>query len=321
MERVKSHRLERVKPKTKMDVTVIYNTPHEIPLGMLIATYFYLTGLSAGSFVVSAISTLGGKIEYKPLGRIGAVLAPLLLCLAPMTLLIDLEQPMRFWHLLVYLNWTSPITYGTFLLTLYPINCLIYGYFLFTGHMKLSKLFGLLGIPLAVAVHGYTGFILALGKGREFWSTSLMPTLFLVSAMVSGIALVIVVAAVMNRLREAHQSAEQIAQNRKLIIGLGKFMGALIIADLFLVFNDILVLLTSSSEALLVVKMILFGSFSPMFLGIEIMLGGFIPLALIFIPRTGRSPAGVIFASVLVLVGVFAMRYVVVVAGQSIPLH
>jgi len=91
-------------------------------------------------------------------------LAPILLLLAPIMLIIDLEQPPRFWHLFLYLNLKSPITYGSFLLTLYPINGLIYAWFLFKGNARLAKILGLIGIPLAIATHGYTGFILALGK-------------------------------------------------------------------------------------------------------------------------------------------------------------
>ena len=307
-----------------MEVQVLYNTPHEIYLGTLIAFYFYLTGLSAGSFVISVISTIGGKVEYKPIGRIGAWLAPLLLILAPINLILDLEQPFRFWHLFYYLNFTSPITYGTFLLTLYPINCLIYLFYLMKGDDRLSKLFGIMGIPLAVAVHGYTGFILALGKGRALWSTALMPTLFLVSAMVSGIALVILVASFryiwMNH-KGAFPTEERREQERKLIYGLGKFMGGLIIMDLFLVANDILVLLTSHIEALEVAKLIMKGPFAPLFIGVEIILGGIVPIFIIFYPRLGRSLKGVMSASVLTLVGVLAMRIVVVIAGQYIPLH
>lgn len=302
-----------------MNVQQLYNTPHVLSLGMLIAIYFYLTGLSAGSFVISAISTIGGQTEYKPIGKIGAVLAPVLLILAPITLILDLEQPARFWHLFVYLNPKSPITYGSFLLTMYPINCLIYAWFLFQGNLKMARAFGVLGIPLAIATHGYTGFILALGKGRALWSTALMPTLFIVSAMVSGVALVIIVAAMKNQWFSKSPEAKE--KERRLILRLGKILGACIMADLFLVFNDILVLLTSTTEALHVAKLLLYGSFSFLFLGVEIFLGGVVPLVLIFWPRTGKFLRGLVPASVLVLVGVFVMRVVVVIAGQSIPLH
>jgi tetrathionate reductase subunit C len=304
-----------------VDLKIFYNIHYEMPLGIPIALYFYLTGLSAGSFVISVISTLGGRTEYKPIGRIGAVLAPVLLILAPLMLIIDLEQPPRFWHLFLYLNLKSPITYGSFLLTLYPINGLIYAWFLFKGNTRRAKILGLIGIPLAIATHGYTGFILALGKGRILWSTALMPTLFIISAMVSGMALVIIAAAIRYTYRYAHTPEGEREKDRTLILNLGKMMGGIIIADLFLVGNDILVLLTSTQEALHVAHLILFGKFQPFFVGIEILLGGFLPMFLVFFPWTGRSLRGVVAASVLVMIGVMAMRYVVVVAGQFLPLH
>ncbi len=304
-----------------MDFKIFYNIHYEMPLGLPIAFYFYLTGLSAGSFVISVISTIGGRQEYKPIGRIGAVLAPILLILAPITLIIDLEQPFRFWHLFLYLNIKSPITYGSFLLTAYPINGLIYAWYLFKGNARLAKILGLIGIPLAICTHGYTGFILALGKGRILWSTALMPTLFIVSAMVSGMALVILAAAIRYAYRYEHTPLEERERDRALILNLGKFMGAMIIADLFLVGNDILVLLTSTQEALHVAHLILFGKFQFLFVGTEILLGGFLPMLLVFIPWTGRSLGGVVVASILVMVGVMAMRYVVVVGGQYLPLH
>lgn len=306
-------------------VTVLYNAPHHMPFQLPIAQYFYFTGLSAGSFVVSVIAVLGGKVEYKPLGKIGAILAPLCLILAPLNLLADMTQPLRFWHLMTYLpgyvNFKSPITYGVMLLTVYPISAIIYAYFVYAGNIKWSKIFAVIGIPLAIAVHGYTGFILALGKGRALWNTALMPTLFIVSAMVSGIALMILMAVIRNLFFMAKMSAEERQQDARLIHGLGGFLGAAIVTDLFLLFNAVLVLLTSSAEAFHAAELLLWGHFSPEFVGVELILGSFIPLFLVYYPRTKRSFAWLSFASVLTMVGIFAMRFTVVVGGQSVPLH
>jgi tetrathionate reductase subunit C len=284
-----------------------------------------LTGLSAGSFVVSVIAVLGGKAEYKPLGKIGAVVAPLCLVLAPMNLLVEMAQPLRAWHLMTYLpgyvNLKSPITYGVMLLTAYPISAVIYGFFVYTGNMKMSKIFAIIGIPLAIAVHGYTGFILALGKGRALWNTALMPTLFIVSAMVSGIALMILIAILRNVYFSEGKTPAEIEADRELIYGLGKFMGATIIFDLFLVVNAILVLLTSSKEAWHVAELLMWGRYAIEFLGVELMIGGIIPLVMVYYRKTARSFVGLSFASLMVMVGVYAMRFSVVVGGQSVPLH
>jgi len=303
-----------------VEVQTVYNVGSEAPLGLPIATYFFMTGLSAGSFVMSAVATVGGIKRFKPIARIGAILAPVLLMLAPIFLIIDLTQPLRFWHLFVYLNPTSPITYGSFLLTVYPISGLIYAYFLFSDNTRMAKVFGVLGMPLAIATHGYTGFILALSK-RPLWSTALMPTLFIVSAMLSGVALLIFIVTIRLWIFRRNRPKPEREETAALVMELGRLMGWLIAADLFLVANDILVLLTSRTEELYVAHMMLAGEFAPLFLGVEIGLGCLLPLVLVFAPRTRRSTVVTMLSSLLVLVGVYTMRVVVVFAGQSVPLH
>jgi tetrathionate reductase subunit C len=298
-----------------MDVNILYNVEHEIPLGIPIATYFYLTGLSAGSFIISTMAYGFGMIKFKPLGKIGVVMATLLLIIAPMILLIDLEQPLRFWHLILYLRITSPITWGTFLLTLYPMNCMVYGYFMFKGDMKRTKFFGLLGIPLALLVHGYTGFILALGKARVLWNTAIMPPIFLVSAMVSGLALMILVVIVKDFIIQRKKEPD-----RALIYALGKFLVASIVLDLILIGIDLSVLLTSTTEAYKAALMLLNGQFSFLFLGVELTLGAIVPLLLLLSPFTKHWIPGLVLASVLVMVGIFAMRCIMVIGGLSVPL-
>ena len=298
-----------------MDVNVIYNVEHEMPLGIPIATYFYLTGLSAGSFIISTMAYGFGMVKFKPLGKIGVVMATCLLMIAPVILLIDLEQPLRFWHLIFYLRITSPITWGTFLLSLYPMNCMVYGYFMFKGDMKKTKIFGLIGIPLALLVHGYTGFILALGKARVLWNTAIMPPIFLVSAMVSGLALMILVVIVKDFILQRGKEP-----NRDLIYALGKFLVASIALDLILIGMDLSVLLTSTTEAYRVALMLLNGPFSFLFLGVELMAGAVIPLLLFLSPFTKRWIPAYAVASVLVMIGIFAMRCIMVIGGLTLPL-
>jgi len=298
-----------------MDVNIIYNVEHEMPLGIPIATYFYLTGLSAGSFIISTLAYGFGMLRFKPLGKIGVVMATLLLIAAPIILLVDLEQPLRFWHLILYLRITSPITWGTFLLSLYPMNCVVYGYFMFKGDLKRTKIFGLLGIPLALMVHGYTGFILALGKARVLWNTAIMPPIFLVSAMVSGLALMILVVIVKDFLIQRKKEPD-----RDLLAALGKFLVASIVLDLLLIGIDLSVLLTSTMEAYMAALLLLDGEFSFLFLGVEIVLGAIIPLLLLLSPFTKRWAPALALASVLVMIGIFAMRCIMVIGGLSVPL-
>jgi len=297
-----------------MDISVLYNVFPQETFGALIAIYFYLTGLSAGSFVLSTLAFVFGMEKFKPIGKIGVILATLFLVMAPLALLVHVGQPFKAWHLFVHLNITSPITWGSFLLTLYPINCIIYGFFMFKGNKPMTRLFGTIGIPLAIFVHGYTGFILALGKARALWNTALMPFLFLISAMVSGIALMILISVVKDRF-----FSQEKAVNRDLVFGLGKLLVAMILIDLFLVLSDVLVLLVSHAEAQEVAHLILTGKFAFYFLVVENLLGKIIPAIILLVPRF-RNLTTVTIASVLVVVGIFFMRYVVVVGGEFLPL-
>ncbi|MDZ7262882.1 MAG: polysulfide reductase NrfD, partial [candidate division KSB1 bacterium] len=294
--------------------TVIYNIHNGETFGILIAIYFYLTGLSAGSFILSTLAYGFGIEKYRPLGKIGVVLATLLLVIAPLFLLFHVGQPLRAWHLFFLLRGTSPITWGSFLLTLYPLNCLIYGFFMFRGYARLTRIFGLIGIPLAIAVHGYTGFILSFGKARALWNSSLMPLLFLVSAMVSGIALMILVSAIKDRFFSKEKKI-----NRELIFGLAKLLGWVIVLDLFLMFCEITTHFVSHREAYEVNMLLLTGSFAIWFVVVETLIGKLIPLGVFLTPKF-RSLSAVLVASVLVMVGIFFMRYNVVLGGEYLPL-
>jgi tetrathionate reductase subunit C len=297
-----------------VDTQVLYNIVHQEAFGLNIAIYFYLTGLSAGSFILSTLAYGFGMEKYKPLGRVGIVLATALLIIAPVFLLLHLSAPYRAWHLFAYINMESPITWGTFLLVLYPINCIIYGYFMFKENWKLTRIFGLIGIPLAVSVHGYTGFILAFGKARALWNTALMPILFLTSAIVSGIALMILVCIVKDRFFSKKKEID-----KELVMNLGKLLGWAIIFDLFLVGSDLLVLTISHSDAQAAAQLVLQGEFSFMFLFIENIFGKLLPLIVLLVPRF-RNLVTVTIASLLVVIGIFFMRYVVVLAGEHLPL-
>ena len=300
---------------------VIYNVPFVIPIGYLIAIYFYITGLHMGFYTTSVVATLLGKQEWKPIGKIGAVGALIVLAVAPVFLLVDLTQIFRFWHLFPYINLRSPITWGTFFLTAYPPIGLIYAWYVFRGNYRLAKIWGLCGFPVAVSVHGYTGFILALGAGRAFWNTSLNPILFLVSAMVSGLALIIIIINIRYYYFTANEAAEQKAADLGIINTLVRMMYLFLILELFLMGCDLAVLANSKAEEYETYLLLTRGSWAPLFLGVELTLGGVIPLLLLSFKRTRLHPIGQFIACLFILGGILVMRIIIVVGGQSVMLH
>ncbi|MBI5017763.1 MAG: polysulfide reductase NrfD [Deltaproteobacteria bacterium] len=295
-------------------MNLLYTVPHGEAFGLAIAIYFYLTGLSAGSFIISTLAYGFGFEKFKPLGKVGVVIATLLLVAAPMFLLVHAGRPLRAWHLFVYLNATSPISWGSFLLTIYPINCVIYGFFMFRGNKKLTKLFGRIGIPLALMVHGYTGFILSFAKAHALWRTSMMPILFLTSAMVSGLAMMMLVTIIKDRF-----FSDDGKVNTDLLGGLGTMMLWFIVFDLFLSFSDLSIHYFGERESMETAQLFFSGAFAPLFLGVETLVGKVIPLVLVSTNRS-RSIAVYGFASVLVMIGIFTMRCNMVLGGEFIPL-
>jgi len=300
---------------------VIYNVPFVIPIGYLIAIYFYITGLHMGFYTTSVVATLLGKEEWKPIGKIGAVGALIVLAVAPVFLLVDLTQIARFWHLFPYINLRSPITWGTFFLTAYPPIGLIYAWYVFRKNYRAAKIWGLCGFPVAVSVHGYTGFILALGAGRAIWNTSLNPILFLVSAMVSGLALIIIIINIRYYYFTKNEAPEQKAADLRIINTLVGMMYLFMIVELFLMGCDLAVLANSKAEEYETYLLLTRGSWAPVFLGVVLTMGGLIPLILLSIKRIRLHPIGQCTACLFILCGILAMRIIIVVGGQSVMLH
>jgi len=327
----------------------IYTVNREIYWGILISTYFFYTGMSAGSFVLSSLGGVFGIEKFKAVAKSGVLMAIVLLAFAPLHLIADLAQPSRFWHLLVNFEPTSAMSYGVILLMLYPLNLIIYAWFLFREDMvkrleeknwrstfyrwltfgqhnldeqtlnrdkKMQKLFGTFGVPLALLVHGYTGFILADVQTRALWHTGLMPFIFLMSAMVSGTGLFIIVLLLVERYRNGGLTP----QIRSLIVDMGQLMKWFIVVDASMMFTHFVMLWYGNSEAYAAGYFLIRGAEQFSFLGIEVGLGLVIPFVILSIPKIKESLFWIVLASIFTIIGVYAMRYNFVVGGQKIPL-
>jgi Ni/Fe-hydrogenase subunit HybB-like protein len=295
-----------------MEASVLYNVPHEVPWKIYIPLYFYFTGLSAGSFILSALSTVFGIKRFKPMALPAAIISFVLLLLAPACLILDLRQPLRFWHTLVpqFFNNTSALSYGSWLLTLYPIANLLYIYYIFVNHDRTTKIIGSITVPLAIFVHAYTGFAFALVRARAWWHSALMPGFFLTSALLSGIALLFVVALVLDRWRTEKLDPQLFRNLRHMMIGI-------LLVDLFWNACFWLTLLVSTADAH---AAILLALHEHLYLWGEIVCGMLVPLVLLILPGTREHRAWQCVASLLIIGGVFLMRYSVVFIGFDIPL-
>ncbi|MDI6752907.1 MAG: polysulfide reductase NrfD [Thermodesulfobacteriota bacterium] len=301
------------------DILVTYNVYHPAPFGFLTTLFISVTGLNAGSYLASVIFIYLGKKEYLPLAKFSALAVVILWAVAPILLLFDIGQPLRFWHLFVYFDPHSPMAWGAVILTAYPFLASIYLWHLFQNNLKKAKLWGFIGLPIALGSHGFVGFVLSFSKARILWSTSLTPFFFLVTAALAGLALVIIVDTIRYYLILKRFPA---AREQELLIFhyLGEALYILIFAELGLILFYLLKLGISPKLFDHVLTLMALGKICTMDLCIPVVLGLILPLVLLVIPKTARSPFGQLIASALIILGIFAMGNLVITAAQSLPL-
>jgi formate-dependent nitrite reductase membrane component NrfD len=104
------------------------------------------------------------------------------------------------------------------------------------------------------------------------------------------------------------------AQNSELLSKLGKVVAWLLVLELVMIFGEFILLFNGGTEHVAVAKSLLSGQLGFLFIGVEIILGAVIPVVILL--RNKASVSIQALASLLILIGIFAMRYVIVVGGQ-----
>ena len=165
-----------------------YSNSPELAYDWMIVVYFFLGGLSAGTFLFS-IATTYWKEELRPLGKRPAILAPIILAAGLFILLIDLGQPFRAWRLMLSFNPSSALSWGVWFLNIFFALSVLYAWNLHKTGPDKARTFGYIGVPFAVLVAAYTGVLLFQAPARVLWHSPLIPILFVNGAVVSGIAL------------------------------------------------------------------------------------------------------------------------------------
>ncbi|MCL4352386.1 MAG: polysulfide reductase NrfD [Firmicutes bacterium] len=327
--------------------SLIHSGLENVYWGLMIVTYPYISGLVAGSFVVSSLSHVFHQKIFDKLAPLAVLVSFALLLAAPLTVLGDARQPTNFWELLSRGHWPySPIAFFILIWMGYIVLMLFELYFAFRAEnarraaagdprQRLHHILALgsrdtseaaaardkrillilssLGILMAFLFHGYIGFIFGSTKARPLWATPLMPVMFIVSAMVSGIALMWVVYVL--TMRYYGRPVE-----RPIADGLLRYLILFVLLDLYMDAVDFLTsaipAYTQGPTAQGFQRILLHGPDAGVYLGLQIGVGLFVPLVVWVIPRLRQSWIGGAVMSVAVLIGVFAMRWDVVIAGQ-----
>jgi Ni/Fe-hydrogenase subunit HybB-like protein len=179
---------------------------------------------------------------------------------------------------------------------------------------KISKFITVIGIPSAFLLHGYVGFIFGSVKANPWWSTPLMPVVFLFSAIVSGIAAVLLLFMLISWLRNVELDV-------RCVDTMARFLLYAFLVDFTLEMLDLIHRIYEADESFksldFMVHTRLYGSQ----VILQIILGTLVPIALLgatqLIKLTSRARIGIYtVAGLLTLIGIFAMRWNVVIGGQ-----
>jgi len=285
---------------------------NRVPWGLQIVMAIYYIGLSAGSLVISGLYGVFGKLEYKPFARIAVYLAMLLIIAALLSILTDQGRLDRvFVQPFVHFNLVSMFSINPILYNGYILICLVYLWALFTERKRMTTVVATLAFAWAFGLHSGTGAIFGFGP-RVLYESPLLPASFVVAAMASGTAFMIVL--IVGIFRATNRPLDD-----DLIRWLGRFLAICVLVVLYFLFveNAYRLYMVELREA---AHYFLFGGFHSLLFWIGLIFFGLVvPTGILFHPRTGKSIPWILLASALVIFGVLCERYVIVIPGLTNP--
>lgn len=288
---------------------------NQVPWGMPIVMAVYLIGASAGSLVLSALSSVFGKIEYKPFSRVASLLAILLIVAALMAIIMDWGRPDRVLVPFFHFQPRSMFSLNAILYNSYMIIGFLYLLAQFKENEKWTKILGIAAVFIAVGVHSGTGAIFGFVYVRELYNSPLLAPSFIAAALSSGTAMMIIVLHITFKATGRRLDDE-------LIFSLAKLMGVfiLIVAYFLFIENATRAYAPKNYEAALFL-LLHGGKYTLYFWGGLVISGLLIPAIIVFNKSTSRSVKWILGASWLQLIGILFERYIIVIPAQIMPLE
>ncbi len=326
---------------------VFPNDPY-VTWSIMIVLYPYITGLVAGAFVVSALYHVFHQEVFKPVARLALVTALCFCAFATLPLLLHLHHPERAFNIMFTPSATSAMSGFGFIYNFYILLLLVEVWLVFRptiverasthsgitgfiyrglslGVRKISdraraldlwliRALAIVGIPAACVLHGYVGFLFGAVKANPWWSTALMPVIFLVSAIVSGIAALILLYLFFCWRRGVKPDADCVRS-------LSRYLWGALIVAFSLEMLELIHMAYESGAEWHVLSTLLTEHLAFSYGVVQVLIGSVVPFFLLMIATRPRLPPRIMnalsgLAGILLLVQVFAMRWNVVVGGQ-----
>ena len=294
----------------------VYGVTREVPWGLMLGAYVFFVVSSTGLCLVSSIGHVFGFEAFKPIAKRSVYLAIATIVAGFLVIAFEIENP---WRMAVYNiispNLSSNIWWMGTLYGAYLFFMLIEFALLQAGKHKTAGMLGLLGVISGVAAHSNLGAVFGLLNGREFWHGPYMPIYFIVSAMMSGCATVIFFHWLGYKIN-GWKMSETLQESLRSVAKLGALLYLVI---MFFTTWKLIAGVSGHPPGEYEAFMSLFnGPYAKNFWYGEVGLGLAIPFLIILGVRAKNLTAMAI-GSGASIVGIFVMRYDLVIVGQIVP--
>jgi molybdopterin-containing oxidoreductase family membrane subunit len=292
---------------TGMSNRIVWGVPHVFAVFLIVA--------ASGALNVASIASVFGRELYKPLARLSGLLAITLLAGGLSVLVLDLGRPDRLVVAMTHYNFKSVFAWNIFLYTGFFAVVALYLWTMFERRMNgFTQRAGLVAFVWRLVLTTGTGSIFGFLVAREPYDSALLAPLFIVMSFAFGLAifLLVLMAAYRGRAR---------ALGDALLHRLGNLLGVFVAAVLYFVavFQLTNFYIARQHE---VVRFLLIdgGVYTGIFWIGQVLVGGIVPLALLFAPATRGSRGALAAAAACVVAGGLAQLYVLIIGGQAFPL-
>ena len=325
--------------------------PNEIALqwSVLIVLYPFITGLVAGAFILASLERVFRVEAVKPTYRLALLTALAFLLDAPLPLQLHLGHPERSPEMYFTPHATSAMAMFGYVYLWYLMAVLVLEIWLdyrrdivlwsqqskglkrliykvmTLGSNNISErslaidervgwIVTIIGIPSAFMLHGYVGFIFGSIKANPWWSSPLMPVVFIFSAMVSGIAAVMLLYMAVTKLRKKKIDI-------RCVDTIAMYLFYIFTIDFSLEMLDLIHRIYEADESFRSLDFMVHSKLFFSQIVLQICLGTLVPLVLLFLTQVAKIPEIVrkrmyVISGALALIGIFAMRWNVVIGGQ-----
>lgn len=270
--------------------------------GLMIAVFAFLVGFGAGSQFVASAIILSGKEELKPLARIAGACGLACVCAAGVAILVDLGAIRNALAMIVGMNPRSPLAWDMIAMCTFIVLSIVQ-LVMIARDARSVKVWAVLAGLAALALQIVEGLLFSTQTAHGWWATPIMPVDFLAVAFVSGFALILLIACVKGA-------------SSKALAWLGRICASAIAVHLVLALIDLCLMFfegTPESAGILAAV----GSNILLYL-VELILP-FIAMIMLFLPKNRGQKKPALIASILVIVGIFAHRLMLLFPAYNAP--